>query len=101
MRRTIIILLAFGAALSVAPAQARLLGGAPRPPSMGAAPHISSGLSPSFNVNRTRMGRTVLVPSVPSNLNTFSNRVSNCMAAGAGAGITPGRLGSFTSSCAN
>lgn len=101
MRRIIIVLLALGASLSVVPAQARLLGGAPRPTSMGAAPHISSGLSPSFNVNRTRMGRSVLVPSVPSNLNTFSNRVSNCMAAGAGAGINAGGLGTFTRSCAN
>jgi hypothetical protein len=101
MRRIIIVLLAMGTGLSVVPAQARLLGGAPRPPSMGAAPHISSGLSSSFNVNRTRMGRTVLVPSVPSNLNTFSNRVSNCMAAGAGAGLSPGGVSSFTRSCAN
>ena len=101
MRRIIIILLALSASLSAVPSQARQLGGAPSPPSMLAGPSISSGLSPSFNVNTTRTGRTVLVPSLPSNLNTFSNRVENCMAGGAAAGLTPGGVGTFTRSCAN
>jgi hypothetical protein len=101
MRRIIITLVALSACLSAAQSQARQLGGAPLPPSMVAGPSISPGLSPSFNVDRTRMGRTVMVPSVPSNLNTFSNRVESCMAGGAAAGLNPGGVGSFTRSCAN
>ena len=100
MRRIIIVLLTLSASLSAAQA-ATQLGGAPLPPSMGAAPSISPGLSSSFNVDRTRMGRTVIVPSVPSNLNTFSNRVQNCVAAGAAAGLRSGAVGGFTRSCAN
>jgi hypothetical protein len=101
MRRIIIILLALTASLSTAQA-AQQLGGAPLPPSMVApTPSVSPGPSPSFNVGTTRMGRTVLVPSLPSNLDTFSNRVQNCMAAGAAAGLSPGGVGGFTRSCAN
>ena len=100
MRRVIIVLLTLGASLSAAQAAVQL-GGAPLPPSMVAAPSVSPGLSSSFNVDRTRMGRTVMVPSVPSDLNTFSNRVQNCMAAGAAAGLNPGAIGGFTRSCAN
>ena len=101
MRRIIIILLALSASLSAAQSEAQQLGGAPLPPSMVAGPSISPGLSPSFNVDSTRTGRTVLVPSEPSNLNTFSNRVENCMAGGAAAGLAPGGVGTFTRSCAN
>jgi hypothetical protein len=68
---------------------------------MGAAPTVSSGLSSSFNVDTTRMGRTVMVPSVPSNLDSFSNRVQSCMAGGAAAGLNSGAVGGFTRSCAN
>ena len=101
MRRIIIILLALSASLSATQSEAQQLGGAPLPPSMVAGPSISPGLSPSFNVDSTRTGRTVLVPSEPSNLNTFSNRVENCMSGGAAAGLTPGGVGTFTRSCAN
>jgi hypothetical protein len=95
-----IILLALSASLSAAQAQTQL-GGAPLPPRMGASPSISPGASPSFNVDRSRTGRTVLVPSVPSNLDSFSNRVQGCVTAGAAAGLNPGGVGAFTRSCAN
>jgi hypothetical protein len=101
MRRIIIILLTLSASLSAAQSQAQQLGGAPQPPSMMAAPSVSPGPGPSFNVDRTRTGRTVVVPSEPSNLNTFSNRVQDCMMGGAAAGLTPGGVGTFTRSCAN
>jgi hypothetical protein len=98
MRRVIIVLLALSASLSAAQAQTRQLGGAPRPLS---GPSASPGLSSSLNVDTTRTGRTVLVPSVPSNLNSFSNRVENCVSAGAEAGLRPNGVGTFTRSCAN
>jgi hypothetical protein len=101
MRRIILVLLAASACLSAAPSQALQLGGAPNPPSMVAGPSVSPGLSSAFNVDTTRTGRSVLVPSVPSNRNTFSNRVENCMAAGAGAGLSPNGVGAFSRSCAN
>jgi hypothetical protein len=98
-----IILLALSASLSAAQAQARQLGGAPQPPSIvspSASPG-SPGLSPSLNVDRTRTGRTILVPSTPSNLNGLGNRVQNCEAAGAAAGLGPNGVGTVSRSCAN
>jgi hypothetical protein len=38
---------------------------------------------------------------MPSNLDSFSNRVQDCVAAGAAAGVTPNGVGAFTRSCAN
>jgi hypothetical protein len=95
-----IVLLTLSASLSAAQAQTQL-GGAPLPPSMGAGPIAAPGSSPSFNVGRSGTGRTILVPSMPSNLDSFSNRVQDCVAAGAAAGVTPNGVGAFTRSCAN
>lgn len=50
----------------------------------------------------TRRGRVVHVPGPPGRgQDSFSDRVTRCVHAGAAAGIRPGELGSFTSQCAN
>jgi hypothetical protein len=98
MRRVIIILLTLSATLSAA--EARQLGGAPRPPSMGGSLSASRSL-PSVNVDRTRAGRLVLVPSTPTNLNNLGSRVQNDISAGSAAGLGPNALSNFARSHAN
>ena len=74
------------------------LGGAPAPPVALSVPHVSPNLQTGPSLVTRPNGRPVEVPGGPSN---FSNKVERCLDAGAGAGIGPNELGSFTRRCAN
>ena len=55
--------------------------------------------SQSTRAVHTARGRTIFVPSSPSE--TFGDRVSNCAHAGASAGLGPNQLSAFMGRCAN